>query len=121
MTARADEEAKDSRLREILLFEEGWGKARAKHEWPRMSGAIGKFRGANTLSGFSISLAEWEVKLLGEIISVFSPRAKLLLHRWESGPGGIRTRICDLDRVLCYRCTTGPEQVCVMALRMATE
>jgi hypothetical protein len=41
---------------------------------------------------------------------VFSPRAKLLLHRGESGPGGIRTRICDLDRVLCYRCTTGPER-----------
>jgi hypothetical protein len=41
---------------------------------------------------------------------VFSPQAKLLLHRWENGPGGIRTRICDLDRVLCCRCTTGPEQ-----------
>ncbi|SPF41450.1 hypothetical protein SBA1_360036 [Candidatus Sulfotelmatobacter kueseliae] len=34
---------------------------------------------------------------------------KLLLHRRESGPGGIRTRICYLDRVLCCRYTTGPE------------
>jgi hypothetical protein len=64
----------------------------------------------NTLSSFSISRAGREVKLLGEIISVFSLQAKLLLHRWENGPGGIRTRICDLDRVLCCRCTTGPEQ-----------
>ena len=41
---------------------------------------------------------------------MFSPLAKLLLHRRENGPGGIRTRICDLDRVLCCRCTTGPER-----------
>ena len=27
----------------------------------------------------------------------------------ENGPGGSRTRICDLDRVLCCRYTTGPE------------
>src|SRR5713226_5140144 len=26
----------------------------------------------------------------------------------ENGPDGIRTRICDLDRVLCSRYTTGP-------------
>ena len=31
------------------------------------------------------------VKLLGEVISAFSPRMELL-HRWENGPGGIRTR-----------------------------
>ncbi len=45
----------------------------------------------------------------GDYLCVLSP-AKLLLHRWENGPGGIRTRICDLDRELCYRCTTGPER-----------
>lgn len=28
----------------------------------------------------------------------------------ENGPGGIRTRICNLDRVLCCRYTTGPER-----------
>lgn len=32
-----------------------------------------------------------DVKLLGEIISAFSPRIELL-HKWENGPGGIRTR-----------------------------
>ena len=28
---------------------------------------------------------------------------KLLHHNGENGPGGIRTRICNLDRELCYR------------------
>jgi hypothetical protein len=35
---------------------------------------------------------------------------KLLHHNGENGPGGIRTRICDLDRVLCSPYTTGPER-----------
>jgi hypothetical protein len=34
---------------------------------------------------------------------------KTALHRMECGPGGIRTRICDCDRVLCFPYTTGPE------------
>ena len=39
---------------------------------------------------FSIRGGGNNVKLLGEIISAFSPID--LLHRWENGPGGIRTR-----------------------------
>jgi hypothetical protein len=76
-------------------------------EWLRISGAIGKNRDASTLSTFSIRLAEREVKLLGEIISVPSPQAKLLLHRRENGPGGTRTRICDLDRVPSFQLWDG--------------
>ena len=40
---------------------------------------------------------------------MLSPQIKLLLHRWENGPGGIRTRIRHCDRVLCSPYTTGPE------------
>ena len=36
---------------------------------------------------------------------------ELLHHNGENGPGGIRTRICDCDRVLCSPYTTGPERV----------
>ena len=43
-----------------------------------------------------------------DYLCVISP-IKLLLHRnWENGPGGIRTRIYDLDRVSCCHYTTGP-------------
>ena len=49
---------------------------------------------------FSIGEANGGVKLPEEIISVFSPH-EVLLHKRENGPGGIRTRICDCDRVLC--------------------
>ncbi len=41
-----------------------------------------------TLSSFSIGDWNCEVKLLGEIISVFSPQAKLLLHRSSEKRGG---------------------------------
>lgn len=34
---------------------------------------------------------------------------KTALHRMECGPGGIRSRICDCDRVLCFPYTTSPE------------
>ena len=65
----------------------------------------------STLSTISIGEQDSKVKLLGEIISVRSlPKRKLILHKKENGPGGIRTRICDLDRVLCSRYTTGPER-----------
>ena len=57
---------------------------------------------------FSIGQADGRVKLLEEIISAFSPH-EVLLHKTENGPGGIRTRICDCDRVLCFPYTTGPE------------
>jgi|SRR5580692_314534 hypothetical protein len=33
----------------------------------------------------------------------------------KSGPDGIRTRICHLDRVPCYRYTTGPRKLSVRA------
>ena len=33
---------------------------------------------------------------------------ELLLYHWENGPGEIRTRICDCDRVPCSPYTTGP-------------
>jgi hypothetical protein len=33
----------------------------------------------------------------------------------KSGPDGIRTRICHLDRVPCYRYTTGPSKSSVRA------
>ena len=46
----------------------------------------------------------------GDYLCVLSPKRKLILHKKENGPGGIRTRICDLDRVLCSRYTTGPER-----------
>lgn len=61
-----------------------------------------------TLSNLSIGLAEREVKLLEEIISVFSPHENSSTET-EYGPGGTRTRIYDLDRVSCCRYTTGPE------------
>jgi hypothetical protein len=63
-----------------------------------------------TLSKISIRQSSFEVKLLREIISAFSPQRKFFSTDWENGPGGIRTRICDLDRVLCCRYTTGPER-----------
>src|SRR5208283_3421882 len=47
---------------------------------------------------------------MGRVSLRFLP-GDLLLHRRENGPGGIRTRICDLDRVLCCRYTTGPERI----------
>jgi hypothetical protein len=62
----------------------------------------------STLSKISIGGPTPNVKLLGEIISAFSPR-KTHPSQEENGPGGIRTRICYLDRVLCSRYTTGPE------------
>jgi hypothetical protein len=40
---------------------------------------------------FSICGGGDKVKLLGEIISTFFPGIDLL-HRWENGPGGVRTR-----------------------------
>jgi hypothetical protein len=44
-------------------------------------------------------------------LSLHSLLNEFLHHNGENGPGGIRTRICDLDRELCYRCTTGPERI----------
>jgi|SRR5580692_6939805 hypothetical protein len=35
---------------------------------------------------------------------------ELLHHNRENGPGEIRTRICNFDRVLCSPYTTGPER-----------
>ena len=35
---------------------------------------------------------------------------ELLLYHWENGPDGIRTRICDCDRVPCSLYTTGPDR-----------
>jgi hypothetical protein len=72
-----------------------------------MSGAIKNHVVRSTLSNVSIGEALGNVKLLGEIISAFSPQREQLLHKRENGPGGIRTRICDLDRVLCSHYTTG--------------
>ena len=44
---------------------------------------------------FSIGGVRCDVKLLGgDYLCVLSPDR--LLHRWENGPGGIRTRICAL-------------------------
>jgi hypothetical protein len=34
----------------------------------------------------------------------------LFLHQTENGPSGIRTRICDLNGVLCSHHTTGPKR-----------
>jgi hypothetical protein len=68
-----------------------------------------------TLSNPSIGDAASEVKLLWEIISAFSPTMKPILHSWENGPDGIRTRICDLDRVPCCHYTTGPSEVSATA------
>ena len=46
----------------------------------------------------------------GDYLCIFSPLEVLLtrLRTWENGPDGTRTRICDLDRVLCSHYTTGP-------------
>ena len=38
------------------------------------------------------------------------------LHTAGNGPGGIRTRTCDLDGVLCSLYTTGPQDGSVMLI-----
>ena len=38
------------------------------------------------------------------------------LHTAGNGPGGIRTRTCDLDGVLCSLYTTGPQDRSVMLM-----
>jgi len=60
-----------------------------------------KSRSAGTLSPSVLMTPKGSVKLLEEIISAFSPQTKRVLHERENGPGGIRTRICDCDRVPC--------------------
>jgi hypothetical protein len=93
-----------------------WGPH--KQQWLRNPGAIHHVV-QSTLSNPSIGDAPSEVKLLWEIISAFSPKMKPTLHSGESGPGGIRTRICDLDRVPCCHYTTGPSGVSATAPNMA--
>jgi hypothetical protein len=44
---------------------------------------------------------------------------ELLHHSGENGPGGIRTRICSFDRVLCSPYTTGPKRACSRAVGKA--
>lgn len=44
----------------------------------------------------------------GNYLCFLSPKGTSPTTR-ENGPGGTRTRICDLDRVLCSHYTTGPE------------
>ena len=79
----------------------------SQRQWLRMFGAIVKIRSAGTLS----------ISVLGKRSAVSSYLRRLslrfllkreLLHIRENGPGGIRTRICDCDRVLCSPYTTGP-------------
>ncbi len=78
----------------------------AQMEMPRIGGAIK--RGA-ALCQFLVSCDHYGgVKLLGEIISAFSPQnssstEKGVWTRRESNPH------LHFDREPCYRCTTGPE------------
>lgn len=69
-----------------------------------------KSRGATHSVQYQYSRLAWAMSSYLERLSLCSlPKMKLILHRRKNGPGGIRTRICDLDRVLCSRYTTGPE------------
>jgi hypothetical protein len=45
-------------------------------------------------------------------LSLYSfPKKNSFSNHGENGSGGIRTRICDLDRVLCSHYTTDPSAV----------
>ena len=73
---------------------------------PKIGGAIE--RGAALCQLLVLCDHRDGVKLLGEIISVFSPQESSPT-KWECGPGGSRTRICTLTESRATRCTTGPE------------
>jgi hypothetical protein len=80
---------------------------RAQKKWPRIGGAIK--RGAALCQLLVSCDHSGGVKLLGEIISAFSPQnssstEKGVWTRRESNPH------LHFDREPCYRCTTGPEQ-----------
>jgi hypothetical protein len=68
-----------------------------------------KSRGVSTLSISVLVKATAVSSYLRRLSLRFLPN-KFLLHKRENGPGGIRTRICDCDRVLCFPYTTGPER-----------
>ena len=80
---------------------------RPQRKWPRIGGAIK--RGA-ALCQLLVSCDHYGgVKLLGEIISAFSPQnssstEKGVWTRRESNPH------LHFDREPCYRCTTGPDR-----------
>ena len=84
------------------------GTVVTKAKWLRISGAIQSCGVA--LCPLSVLAAEdWKSSYLGRLSLRSLPLLKSILHRWENGPGGSRTRICDLDRVPCFRYTTGPD------------
>ena len=91
----------------VLRVERGCCGTRPKRKWPRIGGAIK--RGA-ALCQFLVSCDHYGgVKLLGEIISAFSPQnssstEKGVWTRRESNPH------LHFDREPCYRCTTGPDR-----------
>ncbi len=68
-----------------------------------------KVRSVSTLSCSVLMTVKTASSYFEEIISVFSPQK--CPPRKENGPDGIRTRICDCDRVPCSHYTTGPHGV----------
>ncbi len=77
-------------------------------KWLRIFGAICQNRSVSTLS-LSVLVKRSAVSSYLRRLSLrFLLKRNLLRIRRENGPGGIRTRICDCDRVLCSPYTTGP-------------
>src|SRR5271167_2630296 len=72
-----------------------------------MFGVIVKIRSVSTLS-ISVLVKHQAVSSYLRRLSLRFLLKRKLLHIRENGPGGIRTRICDCDRVLCSPYTTGP-------------
>jgi hypothetical protein len=66
-----------------------------------------KIRSVSTLS-VSVLVKRSAVSSYLRRLSLRFLLKRKLLHMRENGPGGIRTRICDCDRVLCSPYTTGP-------------
>ena len=85
------------------------GKPRvpSQRQWLRMFGAIMKIRSVSTLS-ISVLVKRSGVSSYLRRLSLRFLLKRKLLHIRENGPGGIRTRIYDCDRVLCSPYTTGP-------------
>ncbi len=90
-------------IRRIFLLENS-----VKMEMAPSARSHCKPRSVSTLSRSVLKNETAVSSYLGGLSLCFLPRRKFLLPRRENGPGGIRTRICGLDRVLCSRYTPGP-------------
>src|ERR1700690_1839781 len=68
----------------------------------------------STLSTTSICNPTSPCQVTGRLSLYFLPKLLSIrnLPERENGLDGIRTRICDLDRVPCCRYTTSPSTVC---------